>query len=127
MATLSNFGLKSVLDIQALSSSTNGAAVDMQGSVFGRRSIKGVLMCLPTGGDANETCDVKFQESNTTVSGDFVDITGASFSQVTQPGGASTQQINFPLRKRYIRAVVTLAGTTPTFTVGVAVIAPNSQ
>ena len=125
--TLTNVGWKEVLPAQAASSTATGSAVDMQGYAHGRRRLKGIVVCLPTGADANETCDVKLQESDTTTSGDFADITGATFTQILQPGGAKSEEISFTLKKRYIRAIATLAGTTPTFTLGVGVLAPKSQ
>lgn len=54
--------------------------------------------------------DVKFQESTTTNSG-FVDITGASFTQVTTTQ-ANPLMISFDRNQRYVRSIATVSGTT---------------
>lgn len=61
--------------------------------------------------DTDGTFDNKFQESATTVSGDFSDISGAAFTQVAADGTPAFQTITFSTNKRYIRSVVTLGGT----------------
>lgn len=63
------------------------------------------------------TLDGKIQESDT-VGGTYADITGAVFTQVTASN--STQKIRLGGlgvggRKRFIRFVGTIAGTTPSF------------
>ena len=128
MKTLVDLDIKSALPQQAATSTVTGAAVDMQAYGLNTHYVKGILFCLPTGADAGETCDVKFQESPTTSSGDFVDIPGAAFPQVVQPGVTPVLlQIHFPIKKRYIRVIAALAGTTPAFTVGAAIALQKLQ
>lgn len=61
--------------------------------------------------DTDFTFDLKFQESATTASTDYGDITGAAFTQVTAVTGYAWQTITFNTMKRYVRAYWTLAGT----------------
>jgi hypothetical protein len=67
------------------------------------------------------TWDGKIQESDTTTSGDFADITGAVFTQVT--ASTNIQCIQFQRTKRYVRYVAAIGGSsTPTFGVDVLLI-----
>lgn len=65
------------------------------------------------------TLDVKIQHSDTTTSGDFVDVTGGAFTQVTDVAGTAGVQkkiLNVASLKKYVRVIGTIAGTnTPTF------------
>jgi hypothetical protein len=65
------------------------------------------------------TLDGKIQDSADNSS--WADVSGATFTQVT--ASDSYQQINVDTRKarRYIRYVGTIAGTTPSFTMGVLI------
>lgn len=58
------------------------------------------------------TLDIKIQDSDDNSS--FSDITGATFTQITATG-AGAVKIHTKTNKRYIRAVGTIAGTTPSF------------
>lgn len=65
------------------------------------------------------TLNVKLQHSDTTTSGDFTDVTGAAFTQVTDVAGTAGLQellVNVSNLKRYLRVIGTIGGTTtPTF------------
>lgn len=67
----------------------------------------------------NPTLDVKLQHSDTTTSGDFTDVAGATFTQVTDVSGTAgvqTLKLNVSDLKRYLRVIGTIGGTdTPTF------------
>ena len=67
------------------------------------------------------TVDIKLQESATTASSDFADISGATFTQVIPADAASAQEIHFQKTLRYIRAVATVDGTAATIKTGCAV------
>ena len=103
---------------EARTADENGDGVDL-------RSLEGdvlfVLNALPTGADADETLDVKIQDSADNSS--FADISGqtAAFTQVTQPNGAKclTLVLNKDALRRYVRAVVDVGGTTRAFTLSV--------
>lgn len=91
--------------------SENGGAIDLQQYVGDYK----VILSTSAGGGTAPTLDIKLQESDAS-GGTFTDIGGAAFTQVTA-AAASTQSItlNADAAKRYIRAVTTIAGTSPTF------------
>mgnify|MGYP001573032664 FL=1 len=69
------------------------------------------------------TLDVKIQDSadNST----FADVTGLTFTQVTATGNSQILRVdglNTSTRRRYLRAVGTIAGTTPSFAFGVEIL-----
>lgn len=97
----------------ARTATANGTGVDLQqysGDVA-------VVLDSAAGTGTTPTLDVKLQDSADNSS--FADITGATFTQVT--GTASQQKIvvNKDGAQRYVRAVATIAGTTPSFTFSV--------
>lgn len=75
-------------------------------------------------GNADNTLDVKLQES-TTSGGAYTDITGATFTQVDDTAGGAIEGIAVDMNKvkGFIKAVGTIAGTTPSFIYGVTVAA----
>lgn len=95
-----------------------GTGIDVQ-------DYEGVALIVLNAGAASAgtdpTLDVKLQDSadNST----FADVTGATFTQVTDVAGTAGVQlmkVNVSALKRYLRVVGTIAGTsTPTFTFGV--------
>jgi len=124
MSTMQDLGLITVLAPQRATSTVTGADVSLVGYVNpGGRQMKAILSAFSAGSDTDETCDVKLQESTTTVSSDFADITGAAFTQVAQETAAALQTIHFQATKKYIRAIATLAGTTPAFDISLGVLA----
>lgn len=73
------------------------------------------------GGGTTPTLDVKLQDSpdNST----WADITGATFTQVTDAADAHERiLVDLDAADRYVRAVKTVAGTTPTFDCGLTAI-----
>jgi len=72
------------------------------------------------GGDTDHTLDVKLQTC-ATVDGTYADITGATFTQVDDTEGGATEVISFDVSaaKAFVRAVGTIAGTSPEFTFSV--------
>lgn len=108
-------------NIAARTTTVTTSAVDL-------RTYKGVAKILQTVGvvsGTTPTLDGKIQQS-ADGSTDWLDITGATFTQVT--ASDSYQSIGVDLRKTrgYIRYVGTIAGTTPSFTMGVSVIAEKA-
>lgn len=92
----------------------------------GSRELMATLVAVPTGADTDEKSDVKLQESATTVDSDFTDITGATFTQISQEDSTpAIQQIFFTMGagKRYVRPHHTGAGTTIAFTLSVSIFA----
>lgn len=119
-----------VLGLARAQVSATGSSTEVDVSKYyvspGTREMMAVISALPTGADADETLDSKLQESATTVDSDFTDISGASFTQLTQPTAAGAlQAIYFSMAsgKKYVREAHTLAGTTPTFDLSVMLFA----
>lgn len=97
---------------KALTTTTNGAAVDLadsDGQCFATLHVGAVTGTTPT-------LDVKIQESDTS-GGTYTDVSGATFAQVTASN--KWQALNFKRTRRFCRAVATIAGTTPSFTLAV--------
>lgn len=69
---------------------------------------------------ASGTVDVKIQESDTTTSADFVDVTSGAFTQVTTANDNQTFEKAYTGTKQYIRVVATVGTATCDF--GVSVI-----
>ncbi len=74
-------------------------------------------------GGTNLTATVKLQESPDNVT--FADIVGAVTATVADSGSNQIQVIQAIRTKRYVRAVVTIAGTSPTITSDVTIMAKN--
>jgi hypothetical protein len=112
-----NTGVKifELLPAKTYNANTNGSAVDLQDYV-GKGELRFFLSVGSVSG-TSPTLDVKIQQSDAAGSG-FADIAGAAFAQVTATG---SQEIKVTPTKRYVRAVVTVGGTSPVF--GVACVA----
>lgn len=101
---------------QRATATVTGSEVDLGNYAHvGGREMKAILAIDSLGTDTDETCNVKIQESETTVTGDFTDISGAAFTAYAQESAALVEEIHFVAKKRYIRALATIAGTTPAF------------
>jgi len=95
----------------------NGAGADLQGY----QGVLKIVLDSGAGGGTTPTLDVKIQDSadNST----FADVLGKVFTQVTG-ASASIQSLAIDTRavRRYIRAVLAITGTSPTFGLAVAVV-----
>lgn len=96
----------------------------LTGTAFDTQTWDGMWKCLLACGAAtagsSPTLDVKLQSSDTS-GGSYSDITGATFTQVSDT--ASFQGINVDKKshKRWVKVVATYGGTsTPTFPFGLA-------
>jgi len=96
--------------------SGNGAGIDLQG-------YQGVLKIVLDSGAGVGTLDVKIQDSADNNS--FTDVVGKTFVQVATIASLQSLGIDTRAVRRYIRAVLTIAGTSPTF--GLAVIAVGQK
>lgn len=106
-----NFSIEELLAPARATASANGSAVDIKDYVG---KVK-VVLATSAGGGTTPTLDVKLQESADGSSG-WTDISGAAFTQVTDAADATEAiGLNVDGVERYIRAVETLGGTSPTF------------
>lgn len=99
------------------SASANSAAADValaEGSAIAVLDVKAVSGTSPT-------LDCKFQSSADGSTG-WADIPGAAATQVTTVSGIQKIPLDIQAEKRYIRAVLTLAGTSPVYGVSVSLI-----
>lgn len=115
--------LQTIMDILTLlnlfpsaarTATANGTGVDLQqysGDVA-------VILDSAAGTGTAPTLDVKLQDSDDNST--FADVSGATFTQVTN-AAASQQKIvvNKDAARRYVRAVATIGGTSPSFTFSV--------
>lgn len=122
MATQANFKLVELLAAKQRSASATGSDVDLKGYINpGGRQMKAFLSVGAATG-TSPTLDVKIQEADATAT--YTDITSASFTQLTTTGSG---EIHFRTNKRYVRAIITLAGTSPVFDAGVVLLVEKRQ
>jgi hypothetical protein len=77
-----------------------------------------VLNAAAATAGSTPTLNVKVQHSDTTTTGDFADVTGATFTEVTDGAGTAGVQylkLNVSNLKRYIRVIGTIAGSNASF------------
>jgi len=102
---------------QAITANTNGSSVDTQGY-----NSAAVILEVGAVSGTSPTLDVKIQESADAST--WTDVSGATFTQVTAANNSQIMRIEGlgTSRKRYIRAVATVGGTSPSFTSAVEVL-----
>lgn len=111
-----NYKVVELLPIQDITSATatNGTGVDCIKMADDLVAI--VQLGAMTG---THTCDVKMQESDASGSG-YADIAGATFTQTDADSDNTIASIGFKRTKRYVRAVVTTAGTVTANEIGIS-------
>ena len=102
----------------ARTASANGTGVD----ALDYEGKAQVILTSTAGTGTSPTLAMKLQDSDDNSS--FSDVAGATFTQVTN-AAAAMEGIGVDLNatKRYLRAVATIGGTSPSFTCAVAVLA----
>ena len=108
--------LASSLAAGTYTTSGNGIGIDLRG-------YQGILKVVLDSGAGTGTLNVKIQDSDNNSS--FADIAGKAFAQVTTAASLQSLKIDTRAVKRYIRAVLTIGGSTPTF--GLAVMAVGQK
>lgn len=114
MYDIGSLPVTSLLPTAARTATANGTGVDAKDYI----GIAAVVLDSGAGTGTTPTLDIKIQDSddNTT----FADLSPAvAFTQVV--AGATVQRValNLDAARRYIRAVSTITGTTPSFTYSV--------
>ena len=79
-----------------------------------------VLDCA-AGTGTSPTLDIKLTECATT-GGTYTDLSGATFTQVTDSASMQTLVINKDSAERYIKIVQTITGSSPSFTLSINLI-----
>lgn len=106
--------LYNLASIAANTATLTGAAVDV-------RDIEGDIAIVQDVGVVSGTAptlDGKIQDSDDGSTG-WADVTGATFTQVTASNSKQKIVVSASAAKRYVRYVGTIAGTSPSFTLGV--------
>lgn len=106
----------------ATAATVNGIGVDTAGF-----NSAAVLLEVGAVSGASPTLDIKIQDSANNSS--FADVSGLTFTQVTAANNSQALRIeglNTATRRRYLRAVATLAGTSPNFTLKVDIVLGKS-
>ena len=87
----------------------NGTGIDLQGY---QGKVKAMLN-FGAGGGTTPTLDVKIQDSadNST----FADVSGLTFTQVVDAASLQSMAIDTRSVRRYVRVVLTISGSSPTF------------
>tara|TARA_B100000927_G_C16353315_1_gene424231 strand:- start:474 stop:857 length:384 start_codon:yes stop_codon:yes gene_type:complete len=82
-----------------------------------------VLLILDSaaGTGSSPTLDVKLTECDTT-GGTYTDLSGATFTQVTDSASMQTLVILKDSAKRFVKIVQTIGGSTPSFTFSINLI-----
>ena len=97
----------------------NGAGADLQGY----QGVLKIVLDSGAGGGTTPTLDVKIQDSAD--NDNFTDVVDKAFAQVTTTASLQSLGIDTRAVRRYIRAVLTITGTSPTF--GLAVVAAGQK
>jgi len=113
------FQVKALLPPAARTATANGTGLDIKDFLGGGT----VVLHSAAGGGTTPTMNVKLQDSadNST----FADVSGKTFTEVDDTAGGSLQEMEVDLDslRRYIRLVVTIAGTSPSFACDAVLIA----
>lgn len=105
------------------SASASGSAVDLSGL---EGEIAVLLNAAHGSGNTDNTLAVKIQHSDTTTSGDFVDVSGAAFSTVNgTTDSVQSMSLNKNELKRYVRYSSAMAGTSKSFVWGALIVGLN--
>lgn len=88
----------------------------------GKHQCKAFLHCHFTGTDTDETVTFKLQESDSTASSDYGDVTNGGFTAVSAESAAAIEAISFLPTKRYIRGYATPTGTTVTYAFAIGLV-----
>ena len=100
----------SLFDPAARTATVNGSAVD----ILDYDGFAAGILQSAAGTGTTPTLDVKLQDSADGSTG-WADIAGAAFAQVTNAASRQIVKFNASAARRYIRAVATIGGTTPSF------------
>jgi hypothetical protein len=112
-----------LLTTQALTTSADGSAVDLQGYINpGGRNIK-VVADVGSNLGTTPSVTIKVQDSDTTTAADFADLYTGFTAVTATTGGLSTAHIK--TNKRYLRAVATLTANTTSSNVATYILVEN--
>ena len=112
------------LDITAAVASASVTATATSGAIDLKEFDGDVLLVLncAAGTGSSPTLDIKVQDSDET-GGTYADLSGATFTQVTDAASVQTLEVNKDECKRFIKIVQTVVGSSPVFVYGISLVA----
>lgn len=108
----------SLVDPEAKTATFNSGSVDC----LERNADLMAILQLGAITGTSVTVDIKLTESDDDFSSDNSDIEGAVFTQFDETADNSLAAVNGRRTKRYVRAEVTIAGTTPSALMGLSLL-----
>ena len=111
------------LDITAAVASASVTATATSSAIDLKEFDGDVLLVLncAAGTGSSPTLDIKVQDSDET-GGTYADLSGATFTQVTDSASVQTLEVNKDECKRFIKIVQTVGGSSPVFVYGISLI-----
>ena len=111
------------LDITAAVASASVTATATSGAIDLKEFDGDVLLVLncAAGTGSSPTLDIKVQDSDET-GGTYGDLSGATFTQVTDSASVQTLEVNKDECKRFIKIVQTVGGSSPVFVYGISLV-----
>ena len=112
------------LDITAAVASASVTATATSSAIDLKEFDGDVLLVLncAAGTGSSPTLDIKVQDSDET-GGTYGDLSGATFTQVTDAASVQTLEVNKDECKRFIKIVQTVGGSSPVFVYGISLVA----
>ena len=112
------------LDITAAVASASVTATATSSAIDLKEFDGDVLLVLncAAGTGSSPTLDIKVQDSDET-GGTYADLSGATFTQVTDAASVQTLEVNKDECKRFIKIVQTVGGSSPVFVYGISLVA----
>lgn len=107
-----NITVKNILPVATFGADANGSAVDVSeydGPV--------AVLLNTSAGTGDMTLDVKLQDSADGSTG-WADVASAAFTRVTTTASSQKLVFNPAATAKFVRAVIDVGGTTPSFVVG---------
>ena len=111
------------LDITAAVASASVTATATSSAIDLKEFDGDVLLVLncAAGTGSSPTLDIKVQDSDET-GGTYGDLSGATFTQVTDSASVQTLEVNKDECKRFIKIVQTVGGSSPVFVYGISLV-----
>ena len=111
------------LDITAAVASASVTATATSSAIDLKEFDGDVLLVLncAAGTGSSPTLDIKVQDSDET-GGTYADLSGATFTQVTDSASLQTLEVNKDECKRFIKIVQTVGGSSPVFVYGISLV-----
>ena len=111
------------LDITAAVASASVTATATSGAIDLKEFDGDVLLVLncAAGTGSSPTLDIKVQDSDES-GGTYGDLSGATFTQVTDSASVQTLEVNKDECKRFIKIVQTVGGSSPVFVYGISLV-----